>query len=794
MFRRLTFPLLPILLIGLISPVGLLSQSNVNQNPFRQLGQELPTPNMYRNAAGAPGHGYWQQKADYTMDIRLDDDAQKIFGEATITYHNESPDALSYLWLQLDQNMRAKDSDAYKTETIDLEADKMKLSTLKRVHDRLQFDGGFHIDFVKDETGNPLPYTINKTMMRVDLPSQLASGSSYSFQVKWWYNINDRIKIKGRSGYEYFDTDGNYLYTIAQFYPRMAMYSEVEGWQHKQFLGDGEFTLSFGDYEVSLTVPSDHVVAATGTLQNADNILSRAQKSRLEKANEALEQPVMIVTAEEARLAEKKPRTDMKTWVFAAENVRDFAFATSRKFLWDAMAVKFGDRTVLAMSYYPKEGNPLWGQYSTKSVAHTLKVYSRYTFDYPYPVAISVHTANIGMEYPMICFNGYRPESDGTYTERSKYGLISVVIHEVGHNYFPMIVNSDERQWTWMDEGLNSFPPPPPLQYLTEQEWELGYPSRRGPAPNIVDYMAGDKSRISPIMTNSESIHQFGNNAYGKPAAALNILRETIMGRELFDFAFKTYSQRWMFRHPEPADFFRTMEDASGVDLDWFWRGWFYTNDHVDLAIEEVKWFQLDTRNPEKEKPIAKAAEVNAPPYVSDLRNKETISQTYLQADPALADFYDRDDPFKVTLIDRSTYREYTHSLTQEQIDFLNSGLNMFQIRFRNIGGLVMPLILDVTYEDGTVEQLYIPAEIWRYNPKEVHKLLFSERKITSIELDPRQETADTDRYNNYWPPRVQPTRFRLFKEKESEENPMQRQKREQEMSKEQSRGSSKSP
>ena len=780
---KLAFPSLIALCLLLLLPPIATAQRYGSEDKFRQLGEELPTPNVYRNAAGAPGHQYWQQRADYDMKITLDDDTQRIYGEETITYHNASPDALAYLWLQLDQNMRAKDSDTYKTQSRSFEGDRLSLGALKQMHDQQQFDGGFKIEYVRDASGAALPHTINQTMMRVDLPQPLESGESYAFQVKWWYNINDRIKLNGRSGYEYFAEDGNYLYTIAQFFPRMAMYNEIYGWQHKQFLGQGEFTLCFGDYKVSLTVPDDHVVASTGTLQNPDQVLSAKHKKLFEKAYEATTQPVIIVTEEEARAAEKKKSKSTRTWLFEAENVRDFAFASSRKFIWDAMAVKMGDRTVLAMSYYPKEGNPLWEQYSTKSVAHTLRVYSKYTFDYPYPVAISVHTDQIGMEYPMICFNGGRPNGDGTYGERTKYGLISVVIHEVGHNYFPMIVNSDERQWSWMDEGLNSF-----LQYLTEQEWERGYPSRRGPAVNLVDYMKSDKDLLRPIMTNSEAIlrMEFGNNAYGKPATALNILRETVMGRELFDFAFKQYSQRWMFKHPAPADFFRTLEDASGVDLDWFWRGWFYTTDHVDIAIDQVKWIQLNTRDPEVEKPLAQKQAETAPKYISDIRNESDIPATYLDEDPSLADFYNRHDPFSVTILDRMEYQRYLQTLSPEEQAFVKAGYNFYEVNFSNIGGLVMPIILEFTYSDGSTEIQRIPAEIWRLNHERASRIFITDKQITGIVLDPHLETADTDTGNNYWPPRAQPTRFELFRSRfdMQGENPMQKAQRAAELEK----------
>ena len=597
-----------------------LHAQNLNTSKFRQLGQELPTPNVYRTASGAPGHEYYQQRADYDMSITLDDDTQRIYGEETITYTNNSPDELRYLWVQLDQNMRAQNSTTQQIKTGGIF--NQRGATAQTAFNQLKnnqfydFDGGFKLAYVKTTSGANLPYIVNNTMMRVDLPSPLRQGQKFSFKIKWWFNINDRMDIGGRSGYEYFEGEDNYLYTIAQFFPRMAVYNDVEGWQNKQFLGQGEFTLPFGDYKVAITVPSDHIVASTGELTNASRILSSKQRARLSKAEKSYNDPVIIVTQEEAEIAEKNKATSTKTWIFEAENVRDFAFATSRKFIWDAQAVDVGGKTTMAMSYYPKEGNPLWEQYSTRVVAHTLKVYSKFTIDYPYHKAISVHTKWIGMEYPMICFNGGRPEADGTYSEGTKYGMIGVIIHEVGHNFFPMIINSDERQWTWMDEGLNTF-----VQYLTEQEWDHDYPSRRGPADKIVPYMSGPKEQIVPIMTNSESILQFGNNAYGKPATALNILRETVMGRELFDYAFKEYSRRWAFKHPTPADLFRTMEDASGVDLDWFWRGWFYSTDHVDIAVKDVQWYQMSTKNPDVEKPLEAEKDRKANDHVGRARN-----------------------------------------------------------------------------------------------------------------------------------------------------------------------------
>jgi hypothetical protein len=736
------------------------------EDKFKQLDDLLPTPNVYRTASGAPGHKYYQQKADYKIKLELDDDKQIIRGEETIVYTNNSPDELSYLWLQLDQNMRAKNSHS---KLIDVERmeDFKSIRNIERQF--IEFDGGFKIEWIRSMNNEEISYAINQTMLRIDPKTPLKPGGTLTFKVKWWYNINDRMKIGGRSGYEYFKDEDNYIYTIAQFFPRMCVYDDVNGWQNKQFLGRGEFTLPFGDYEVELTVPADHVVAATGELQNASTVLTLEQRNRLKKATTS-DKPLFIITPEEALKNEQQKEKGTKKWIFKATNVRDFAFASSRKFIWDAMGVKQDTKNVLAMSFYPKEGNPLWEKYSTRIIAHTLNVYSKHTFDYPYPVAISVHANQIGMEYPMICFNGGRPDSDGTYSERTKYGMLGVIIHEVGHNYFPMIVNSDERQWSWMDEGLNTF-----LQYLTEQEWERNYPSRRGPAHMIANYMAGDKSTISPIMTNSESIWQFGNNAYGKPATALNILRETIMGRELFDYAFKTYAQRWMFKHPTPADFFRTMEDASAVDLDWFWRGWFFTTDHVDISIEKVKWFTLNTENPTIENAWKKEKDAQQDVHIGFTRNAENIKEVQTEKHPELLDFYNIKDPYAVSKLDTKEYNELKEKISPEQLNLLNKGYNFYEIEFQNIGGLVMPLILQLNYVDGTSEIRYIPAEIWRYNSNSITKVFITEKEVHQFRLDPFLETADTDLTNNSWPRVIEPSRFKIFQEKQMRENEMQR-------------------
>ncbi|MFN3998871.1 M1 family metallopeptidase [Algoriphagus sp.] len=724
---------------------------------FEQLGPMLRTPNVYRTASGAPGHMYWQQQANYVINVELNDDNQSIKGSETVTYINNSPDQLTYLWIQLDQNNRSKDSDAPKVTESSLNS-RMSLRQLEGILWHSD-DYDLKIASIKDASGNPLNIAINKTMMRVDLPQPLKAGESFSFSIDWSFNIHDRMGfIGGRPGYEFFPKDGNYLYTMAEWFPRLAVYSDYQGWQNKQFLGSGEFALTFGNYEVRITVPADHMVGATGVLQNPEEVLSSTELNRWNKAKQTYDEPVIIRTQAEAESLEKKKASGKKTWIYKAENVRDFAWTSSRKFIWDAMAVKQGGKDVMAMSYYGKEGNPLWEQYSTKVVAHTIKSYSAHTFDYPYPTAISVEASN-GMEYPMICFNYGRPDEDGTYSEAVKYGMIGVIIHEVGHNFFPMIVNSDERQWTWMDEGLNTF-----MQFMAEQEWDRNYPSRRGAAHKIVPYMRSEKNTLEPIMTNSENIIQFGPNAYAKPATALNILRETVMGRELFDYAFKEYARRWMFKHPTPDDLFRTMEDASAVDLDWFWRGWFYGTDPVDISLENVTWFKLDNRPPAARKAEAKAAFDREESYVSREFNKTDVPQTVLEADPKTRDFYNSYNPFTVTPEDEDTYKKFVASLSEKEKAVFNSNMNFYEMTFKNVGGLVMPLIIEFHFADGTSEIERIPAEIWRKNEMQVTKVFAKQKEVVRFVLDPKRETADIDESNNYWPRQYQPSRFEMFK------------------------------
>jgi hypothetical protein len=741
---------------------------------FRQLDELLPTPTDTRTASGAPGHAYWQQRADYRIRATLDEAKRAVTGSETITYHNNSPDTLAYLWVQLDQNMFRADSDNRRVASYPSReawrSSGTPFESARFLVESATFDGGFDITSVTDRSGRPLRHTINKTMMRIDLAEPLTPGARIAFDVGWRFNVPETTVLGRRMGFERFDKeDKNDLFEIAQWFPRMAAYYDAHGWQNKQYVGDGEFTLEFGDYDVELTVPADHIVAATGELQNAGAVLTPVQRDRLARARTA-DKPVLIVTQQEAEANEKQRATTAKTWRFKAANVRDFAWASSRKFIWDAQGFRKDGTNVLAMSFYPKEGNPLWERYSTQAIIHTIAEYNRYAFDYPYPVAISVNGPVGGMEYPMISFNGGRPVKDKktgelTYSKNTKYGLISVIIHEVGHNYFPMIVNSDERQWTWMDEGLNSF-----MQFLAEQAWEDRYPSRRGEARNIVDYM---KSRNQvPVMTNSESVTQRGNNAYAKPATALNVLRETILGRELFDFAFREYAQRWKFKRPTPADFFRTMEDASGTDLDWFWRGWFYTTDNVDVSVDGISEYTIGTKDPEIEKAWKKAQRDAEPVSITEQRNQGTLPRR-VDSHPELKDFYNEHDAFTVTNHDRNKYNEALGDLEDWEQALLKEGRHLYLVDFGNVGGLVTPLILQITLASGKTYVERIPAEVWRYSPKKITKLIVTDEPMVALTQDPYWETADTDTSNNSWPRKAVPSRLELYKTQRDKDNLM---------------------
>ncbi len=706
---------------------------------FEQIDRKLPTPNSYRTGAGAPGPAYWQQRADYEIAVVLNDEDQSITGNEIITYYNNSPSTLNFLWIQLDQNIRAKDSDKYKINERFYAGYSVDAKRLPHLTFDADFDGGFHIISIEDIEGNGLSFHRVKTMMRIDLVEPLKPGSVVKFQIDWNYLIGNRRDDDERSGYEYFPEDDNYLYAIAQFYPRMAVFDDFNGWQNKQFLGQGEFTLNFGNFDVKITAPADHVIAATGSLVNESLVLNSIQLERLQSARASFDAPVVIITEEEAVLNEGSRSNQTKTWHYKADNVRDFAWVSSRKFIWDAQAVQLDQKTTMAMSLYPKEGNPLWEQESTKAVVNTLKTYSEMTIEYPYPVAISVHTAAIGMEYPMICFNYGRPDKKGDYSSMTKWSMISVIIHEVGHNFFPMIINSDERQWSWMDEGLNTF-----LETKTSMEWYPEMPIQLGTPATIKDFMSGEKDFMRPIMTNSENILFFGNNAYSKPSAALFLLRETIMGPELFDYSFKEYARRWAFKHPKPADFFRTIEDASAIDLDWFWRGWFYTTDHVDINLQGVSWYVLS-------EPASKFQSKYKSTYVDGTK------LTAFQATP---------QPWYVFKDKKGLIDDYLHPVNQDAVMEKFIGKNAYELFFRNDGGLISPIIIKWIYEDGTSEIEQIPAEIWRINELNVSKVFIKEKVVSQIILDPLDQTADVNFQNNYFPKTKVPSKFDRFKTK----------------------------
>lgn len=745
-------------------------------NKFEQLSGILPTPNEYRTASGAPGGKYWQQKADYDIDVTLDEKNLTVIGTETITYTNNAPESLNYLWLQLDENQHDPSNEVNYFDENKV-SEPLTINGLRSVETAKNLAGlGDKIDAVTDDLGKPLKYTINGTMMRVDLPKPLISKAKYKFRIKWHYKMINRTEFGGRGGYEYFPEDGNHLFTMTQWYPRMCVYSDFQGWQNKQFTGRGEFALAFGNFRVKMTVPADHLVCSTGECQNYQQVLSPERFKRWQQAQKVTE-PLEVATLAEATAAEKNKVSGTKTWIFKADSVRDFAWGSSRKFVWDAMPVTCEGKRVMCMSFYGKEAYGLYRKYSTKVVAHTIKTYSKYTIAYPYPVAQSIEAAN-GMEYPMICFNFGRTEKDGTYLEGTKNGMIMVIIHEVGHNFFPMIINSDERQWSWMDEGLNTF-----VQFLTEREFDASYASQRGPAYKITDYMRLPKNFLEPIMTNSENIINFGANAYGKPATALNILRETVMGRELFDFAFKQYCTRWAFKHPEPADFFRTMEDASAVDLDWFWRGWFFDIEPVDVAVDTVKVWKIvkGDKVPVKIDTLVSAPKPKEAEYITTIRNRESGIVPLIEKDTTLRDFYYHYKPSPTPVKEiRNRYdgiEQATDSVLSAYADKY-----LYEIKFLNKGGLVTPLIIQFNYSDGSSDIERIGAYIWRKNEKEVTKTFMKSKKVISILVDPYRETADINEKNNTWNIKQEPSRFELFKAKSAAvrgqsqgENPMQK-------------------
>jgi hypothetical protein len=771
----------------LLWSISAFAQATSNHgHKFEQITDLLPDPNNYRNIDGAPGPQYWQQRCDYDIECTLDVQNLRLNGSENISYYNQSPQTLRYLWLQLDENQHAvgTDNQVFDPTSINSTMSEGQMLGLNPAQGKDKF--GCKIQEVVDANGKALKYTINQTMMRIELPEALKPDGTFSFRIKWHYYLVDRIALEeiasasatnlARGGYEYFPDDDNYIFTITQWYPRLCAYSDFAGWQNKQFTGRGEFALTFGNFVVKMSLPSDYVVAATGECLNYATLLSPAQYSRWQQAQTAKE-PIEIVTLEEAKKNEKAKRSsELKTWIYKADQVRDFAWGASRKFVWDALANTTEEgKKVMCMSYYAKEAYPIYRRYSTKAIQHTINTYSKYTIPFPYPTAISVEAAN-GMEYPMICFNPGRAEPDGTYAESTKIDAVSTIIHEVGHNYFPMIINSDERQWSWFDEGLNSF-----VQFIAEREMDNNYQPWFGPAHQIVDYMRLPKDQLEPIMTNSDNIVDFFANAYRKPATALNVLRETVMGRELFDYAFKEYCRRWAFKHPTPADFFRTMEDASGVDLDWFWRGWFYTVDAVDISLDSIKYYRVDLENDPIKKQLSESSKIEKPfDDINKLHNKQAGKIPLIERDTSLKDFYTTYRPWQTKdSIQETMVYLYDQTYSKEEKLKRFGDKHYYELQFSNKGGLVMPIILEWTFVDGSTQIERIPAEIWRKDENQFRKVFVKDKMVKAVRLDPFRETADIDESNNNWPVKQVPTRFQVFKAHREEAglNPMQKAK-----------------
>ncbi|MCC1483853.1 M1 family metallopeptidase [Winogradskyella immobilis] len=735
--------LILLLLVFIFLSPYIIAQNQQYQGKFEPIDNLIKAPNVYRAASGAPGKAYWQQRANYKIKASLDEKNNMIFGDEVITYFNNSPDDLRYLWIQLEQNVNKKGSEDFSFVQGSVR-DSINTRQMQLLTRAVDFPAGYTIKYIKDNRGADIKHIVNNTMMKVLLKTPLKSGESMTFSIGWSYPITDRAKfLLTREGYEYFPEDDNTVYLIAHWFPRMAVYNDTEGWQNKQFNRLGEFALEFGDYDVELTVPADHIVAATGDLKNEGDVLTKTQRDRLAKARKSVDKPIMIVTEQEARDNEKDKSTSTKTWKFRAENVRDFAFASSRKFIWDAQAVPLETHTVMAMSFYPKEGLPVWSESSTLAVKNALEIYSEAVFEYPYPVAISVNTSNIGMEFPMISFNGGRPVN-GKISENAKAGMISTIVHEVGHNWFPMIVSSDERQWMWMDEGLNTF--------IHQRTMKERYPDYNHTTPkSIVPFMSGDQSIMRPIMTSSDNelMTQFGANFYQKPTVGLQMLRNSIVGQELFDQAFKAYANSWKYKHPNPADLFRTLEDATAVDLDWFYRGWFFTTDNVDMELADVKWFTVEDEVSIENKSQAVKANIKA-------ENGGHMAR----------DFSSGPEVITMTSAPDQAYGQFLSRLNEPELRKELKGKNIYEITVKNVGGLVMPVRVEWQFTDGTSEIDTIPAEIWRHNEYEAKKTFIKSKQVKNVILDPNFEFADTNMKNNSFPKVEEASDFDKFKNK----------------------------
>ncbi|WP_080237800.1 M1 family metallopeptidase [Spirosoma rigui] len=523
--------------------------------------------NDYRTGSGAPGPRYWQNRADYQINVTLDDQQNTITGEVTIAYKNNSPETLSYLWLQLDQNAFSDTSRAAKTTPVS-----------GGRFGNLGFAGGLTIKSVTTDQGkakfNATPYEITDTRMQVRLPEAVKPGGDVKVKVAYSFKIpeygSDRMgQLKRKDGI---------IYEIAQWYPRMCVYDDIEGWNVLPYLGAGEFYLEYGDYEYNVTVPWDHIVAGSGELLNPNDVLTAEQIKRLAQARQS-DKTVMIRSKDEVTNADTRPKkSGMLTWKFRCLNTRDVAWASSRAFVWDAAKMNLpSGKPALAQSMYPAESatNDSWNR-STEYVKGCVEFYSKYLYEFSYPVATNIAGIVGGMEYPGIIFCDHKDKRDA---------LWGVTDHEFGHNWFPMIVGNNERKFPWMDEGFNTF-----INTLSTANFNKGeYDRERGTMHDIAPALF---SPVEPIMTipDVQQPRALGILAYYKPGMGLKLLRESILGPERFDFAFKHYVDRWAFKHPTPYDFFRSMEDGAGEDLGWFWRGFFYETWKLDQGMKDVKY------------------------------------------------------------------------------------------------------------------------------------------------------------------------------------------------------------
>lgn len=721
MIRFCQFLMLPL-------AIAVSAVAHAEATPFSPLGSLVDPPSATRGADGRPTSTYWQQHIAYDIDATLDVERRVINAQAELRYTNNAPQALDAIWFEISPEATTKDAIAHRSATINV--DSASVRDLRGLREQEERGGGLVVSSVADSEDRPLAFEARGTQLRVALPRPLASGQTVRIKLAWRVALVDLDRKGGRTGYMLLSS-GDPIFHIAQWYPQPVAFTDYGGWRNVPFVDHGEFAPELGDYNVSLTLPAGQLVAATGVLTNEADVLTGVERTRLARLRQG--KVTEIVTAAEA--ATKRRSSETRTWRFAARNVRDFALAASLRYRWDATLA--GTSAVRAMTFYPSEASALWRPLALPAIGHALDVYGRMTFDYPYPVVQAAFGPNDGMEHTMLAFSRYPPDGpNGTYSRERKRDFLWVLTHEVGHNWFPLIVNSDERAWTWMDEGLTSY-----LETLATLEWSGDYTTR----PNLPAMLGAEREATGrqPPMTPANAVVDLFPTQYHRPAAALQVLRELVLGRETFDRAFRAYARAWMFKRPTPGDFFRTINQESGADLDWFWRAWFFSTDHVDLSLERVAALRLVAVPADA---IPAPADATPPANLTVLRNAAEGRRLMVEQVPRLADAYDR---IPERTLAGATPSAHAVVDVQRTLDALGQGGVFYELDIRNRGGVVSPVPIRIDYRDGTSERYVVPVELWFGDTKRAQHILWRAKSIRSVTLDPDAATGDVDRGNN---------------------------------------------